>query len=252
MIRFLKNFPALFIQEIKTIVIADLHVGIEYELYKSGIRIPSQVAEMKKNIFDLIKKTKAKRLVILGDLKHDVPGISYQEMKEIPGLMKDLSQKIKVDVCLGNHDTYIKKLSPEEIKIHGSEGFKIERFGFIHGHAWPSKELLSCDCLITGHTHPVIQFTDKFGYRIIEPVWIKNKIDKEKIKQRYKVETTGKMEFIIMPAFNRLLGGTPVNVKRNNDELLGPLLKNNFVDMNESEIYLLDGTYLGKLKNLVD
>jgi hypothetical protein len=226
-------------------------VGIEYELYKSGIKIPSQVKEMKKTIENLIIKTKAKRLIILGDVKHDVPGISYQEIKEIPKLMKDLSQRIKVDVCLGNHDTYIKDLSPEKIKIHGAEGFKIGRFGFIHGHAWPSKELLSCDFLISGHTHPTIQFADKFGYRIIEPVWIKNRVDKEKIKERYKVETTGKLEFIIMPAFNRLLGGTPVNVKRNNNELLGPLLKNDFVDMNESEIYLLDGTYLGKLKNLV-
>jgi hypothetical protein len=249
--KFIKNFPALFIEEIKTLVIADLHVGIEYELYKSGIKIPSQVAEMKNNIFDLIKQTKSKQLIILGDIKHDVPGVSYQEMKEIPGFMKDLSQRIRVDLCLGNHDTYIKELSPEEIKIHASEGFRIGKFGFIHGHAWPSKKLLSCDFLISGHTHPIIQFTDKFGYRIIEPVWIKNRVDKEKIKQRYKVETTGKLEFIIMPAFNRLLGGTPVNVKRNNDELLGPLLKNNFVDINESEIYLLDGTYLGRLKNLV-
>jgi hypothetical protein len=249
--KFIKNFPALFIEEIKTLVVADLHIGIEYEFYKSGIKIPSQVAEMKKNILDLIKQTKAKRLIILGDVKHDVPGVSYQEMKEIPGFMKDLSQRIKVDVCLGNHDTYIKKLSPEEIKIHASEGFKIGKFGFIHGHAWPSKKLLSCDFLISGHTHPIIQFTDKFGYRIIEPVWIKNRIDKEKIKEKYKIDRIGKLEFIIMPAFNRLLGGTPINVKRNNDELLGPLLKNNFVNMDKSEIYLLDGTYLGKLKNLI-
>jgi hypothetical protein len=249
MIRFIKNFPAIFIQDIKALVITDLHIGIEYELYKSGIHIPSQVTEMKKNIFDLIKQTKAKRFIILGDVKHDVPGVSYQEMREIPEFMKDLSKRIKVDVCSGNHDTYIKELSPEEIKIHGSAGFKIGRFGFIHGHAWPSKELLSCDYLISGHTHPTIQFTDKFGYRIIEPIWIKNRIDKEKIKEKYKVETTGKLELIIIPAFNRLLGGTPVNVKKD-DELRGPLLKNNFVDMDESEIYLLDGTYLGKLKNI--
>ena len=248
--KFIKNFPALFIEEIKTLVVADLHIGIEYELYKSGIKIPSQVAEMKKNIFDLIKQTKTKRFIILGDIKHDVPGVSYQEMREIPVFMKDLSERIKVDVCLGNHDTYIKELSPEEIKIHTSEGFKIGKFGFIHGHAWPSKKLLLCDFLISGHTHPIVQFTDKFGYRIIEPVWIKNKVDREKMKKRYKVETIGKLEFIIMPAFNRLLGGTPVNLKRNNDELLGPLLKNGFVNIDESEIYLLDGTYLGRLKNL--
>ncbi len=55
-----------------------------------------------------------------------------------------------------------------------------------------------------------------------------------------------------MPAFNRLLGGVPVNVKKMSNELLGPLLKNNFIDMNNAEIYLLDGTYLGKLKNLLN
>ncbi len=53
-----------------------------------------------------------------------------------------------------------------------------------------------------------------------------------------------------MPAFNNLLGGTPVNIKATTDELLGPLLKNNFIDTKTAEIYLLDGTFLGKLKNI--
>jgi len=247
--KFVKNFPGLFIPSLKILVVADLHIGIEYELYKSGVNIPSQVAEMKKNIFDLIKKTKSKRLVILGDIKHDVPGISYQEIKEIPEFLRELSGRIKVEICLGNHDTYLKDILPEGIKLHDSRGFKIKSFGFNHGHAWPSKELMSCDHLIICHTHPTIQFMDKFGYRIVEPVWIKTKIDKEKIKERYKIKKTGKLKIIIMPAFNRLLGGTPVNVKSKNDELLGPLLKNNFIDMKTAEIYLLDGTYLGKLKD---
>jgi len=85
----------------------------------------------------------------------------------------------------------------------------------------------------------------------VEPVWIKSKIDQEKVKERYKVKKTGKLEVIIMPAFNRLLGGTPVNVKTTRDELLGPLLKNDFIDMENAELYLLDGTYLGILSNII-
>jgi len=250
MARFIKNFPALFIPEIKSLVIADLHIGIEYELYKSGISIPSQIKKMKKIIENLIKQTKAKRLIILGDVKHDVPGISVQEMREIPEFLKALSRKIKIDISQGNHDTYLKEILPEEIKLHGTKGFKIKNFGFNHGHAWPSKELLTCDYLIMSHTHPTIQFMDKFGYRIVEPVWIKGKINQEKIKEKYKIKKTGKLEVIIMPAFNNLLGGTPVNVKTTSNELLGPLLKNNFVDLNKSQLYLLDGTYLGMLKNI--
>jgi len=248
--KFIKNHPALFIPEIKSLVVADLHIGISYELYKSGINIPSQVKEMKETIEKLVKQTKAKRLIILGDVKHDVPGISIQEMREIPEFLKALSKKIKVEICLGNHDTYLKEILPEEIKLHGSKGFKINNFGFNHGHAWPSKELISCDNLIVSHTHPTIQFTDKFGYRIVEPVWIKGKIDQEKVKERYKVKKTGKLEVIIMPAFNDLLGGTPVNIKTKSDELLGPLLKNSFVNLDKSQLYLLDGTYLGMLKNI--
>jgi len=249
--KFIKNYPALFIEEIKTLVIADLHIGISYELYKSGINIPSQVKEMKKTIEKLIKKTKAKRLIILGDIKHDVPGISVQELREIPEFLKALSKKIKVEICLGNHDTYLKEILPENIRLHGTKGFKIKNFGFNHGHAWPSKELITCNNLIISHTHPTIHFEDDFGYRIVEPIWIKSKIDQEKIKQRYKVKKTGKLEVIIIPAFNRLLGGTPVNVKTTSDELLGPLLKNDFIDMSDAELYLLDGTYLGNLKNIV-
>jgi hypothetical protein len=64
------------------------------------------------------------------------------------------------------------------------------------------------------------------------------------------LKKTGKLKVIIMPAFNDLLGGVPVNEKRPSDELLGPLLKNEFIDMEKSELYLLDGTFLGKLKNL--
>jgi len=249
--RFIKNYPVLFLEEIKALVIADLHIGISYELYRSGINIPSQVKEMKKTIIELINQIKAKVLVLLGDVKHDVPGISIQEMREIPKFLEELSKRIKVEIVLGNHDTFLKELLPER-KLHSSKGFKIGKFGFNHGHTWPSKELLKCDYLITSHIHPTIQFEDKFGYRILEPVWIKSKIDQKKIKEKYKIKKTGKLEVVIMPAFNRLLGGVPVNVKKMSNELLGPLLKNNFIDMDNAEIYLLDGTYLGKLKSLLN
>jgi hypothetical protein len=168
--RFIKNHPVLFIKKIKSLVIADLHIGIEYELYKSGINIPSQISKTKKIIKKLIEQTKARCLVILGDVKHDVPGVSYQEIKEIPKFLNGLSKLIKVDICLGNHDTYLKELSPKEVKIHGSKGFRIGKFGFNHGHTWPSKELFLCDYLIISHIHPTIQFKDKLGYRIMEPV----------------------------------------------------------------------------------
>jgi len=51
-----------------------------------------------------------------------------------------------------------------------------------------------------------------------------------------------------MPPFNHLIGGMAFNSK--DFKPLGPLLNNNVLRWKKSEIYLLDGTYLGNLSNL--
>jgi hypothetical protein len=59
---------------------------------------------------------------------------------------------------------------------------------------------------------------------------------------------------IFVPPFNDFLGGRPVNSKRIEEthagERLGPILRSEAVDMNEAEVHLLDGTYLGHVKQL--
>jgi len=247
-IKFLTDYPALFIPEEKILVIADLHIGVEHELYESGIVIPPQAEKFSKIIGKLVKATKAETLVILGDVKHLVPGISYREMKEIPKLFSFLIEKVKVIVCLGNHDTYLKELIPNEVKIYSSRGFRIGRYGFFHGHAWPSKELMECDWLFIAHIHPVIEFVDNFGYRNIEQVWVKGKLDEEVVKKKYKIKKCGKLNTIIFPTFNKLLGGLALNSVFNK-EYIGPLLEN-AIDVDKCKLYLLDGTFLGSIKQM--
>lgn len=248
-IRFLADYPVAFIPEIKTLVVAELHLGIEYALYKSGIFIPPQGAEFLKTIENLIKMTKAKNLVLVGDIKHKVPGSSIREDREIPKFLSLLKEKIKVVLVKGNHDDQIEEIVPEGIKIYSSRGCKIKNYGFFHGHAWPSKQLIKCDYLFMGHVHPAIEFRDAFGFRSIEQVWVKAKLDAEKVKKKYKVDRTGKLNFVILPVFNKMLGGIPIN-KIAREELIGPILKNKFTNLDEAKVYLVDGTYLGRVKNL--
>ena len=250
MIRFIRDYPALFIPKEKILVIADLHLGLEHELYKAGIVIPPQAEKFKKLIDSLIKETKARTLIILGDIKHKVPGISFREMKEIPKLFLHLVKEIKVVCVKGNHDDDISSLLPKEVKIFSSRGFRIGKYGFFHGHAWPSRKLMQCDYLFMGHVHPCLEFRDSFGYRSIEQVWIKGELDKNLVKKKYKIKKTGRLETIILPAFNKLLGGVAVN-KVTSKELIGPLLSNNFLDVRKSKAYLLDGTYLGKVEKII-
>jgi hypothetical protein len=248
-IRFLTGYPVAFITEKKALVVAELHLGLEYELYKSGITIPSQGEKFRETIERLIEKTDAKILIIVGDIKHKVPGSTIREDKEIPKLLNSLKDKIKIVLVKGNHDDRIEEIIPEGIKIYSSRGFKLGKYGFFHGHAWPSKRLMDCDYLFMGHIHPVIQFKDKFGYRSVLHIWLKGELKKELIKKKFKIKKTGKLMTIIIPTFNTILGGVAVN-KVAREDVIGPLMKNKVFDSDNSKAYLLDGTYLGNVKNL--
>ena len=56
-------------------------------------------------------------------------------------------------------------------------------------------------------------------------------------------------ELMIMPMFNDLLGGLPVN-SDSPKSLLGPLFRSNIIDVEEFDVYLLDGSYMGKVNFL--
>lgn len=228
---------ALLLDDI--LVIADLHIGLETEIYRSGVSIPSQINNIEKSILKLLKQTKAKQLIILGDLKHQVPGTSYQELREIPEFLKRLAKKAKITVIKGNHDAGLEKIT--NIDIVSSKGAKIGKYGFAHGHAWFSKKLLDCEYLIMAHVHPAIEFKN----RMKEPCWIKCNPDIAKIEKKMKKKSKIK-KIIIMPSFNPLIGGVAFNSKQ--FKPLGPIM--NVIRWKTGDIYLLDGTYLGKLNKL--
>jgi putative SbcD/Mre11-related phosphoesterase len=243
------NFPAVFLKKRRAIVIADLHLGLEQELQQAGIRIPPQAEKFQSTIEKLINETRAKTLIILGDVKHKVPGTSLKEEVATQKLLSTLAEKVRTLITAGNHDSQLKKIVPREVKIYSSRGFRVGKYGFFHGHAWPSKELMRCDYLFMGHLHPNIEFRDKFGLRFIEQVWVKTKLDREKIKEKYGIEKTGGLNLFVLPAFNKLLGGLVLN-RPEQEEYFGPLLKDKILDLKKAEIYLLDGTFLGNIKNL--
>ena len=263
-IRFIKDCPALLISGTsknkstgknsnrKVLVIADLHLGLEHELFKSGIVIAPQAERFQKELAKLIDMTKADTLIILGDIKHKVPGVNFRDLKEIPKLLESLVEKVKVILVKGNHDDFIEQLVPKNVKVYDSRGFRIGKYGFFHGHAWPSKLLMQCDYLFMAHVHPGIEFKDSFGFRIVEPAWIKASLNEKLVRKKYKMkpnERLGNMQTIMVPTFNPILGGIALN-KKKMSEYIGPLLTNKVFDVNDATAYMLDGTDLGKIKKL--
>lgn len=254
MINFVTGQPAVLAGD--ALVIADLHIGIEYGYYKSGIRMPSNTKGMLKVIEELIALTGAKRLVILGDVKHRVPGSSKQEMREIPDFLERLSGLVSVDIVPGNHDSDLGDFLPESVRLHPSSGFAKGGFYFMHGQAWPPSGFMHSEHVFVGHEHAQIEFRDKLGHRFYEQVWIRAELDRKKLLEKYKAVTSHLPELIIVPKFNRLSGGISMNypvsridrAHKSHEGGIGPLARSS--KLAKAKVYLLDGTLLGKLERL--
>ena len=238
------GIPALFAEN--ALVIGDLHIGVESHLRKKGFNLVSRTRDMLDAIHVAAEETSANRLIVIGDVKDSVPGSSKQEYSEIPDFFEELFQSFDVvDVVRGNHDTGIDEFLPRSVKIHPATGMRLGSIGLVHGHTWPSVDVMDCDTLVMAHNHPAVMFRDGIGKQTTEPCWMKGAfydVHDERYPHLPK-------EFVMVPAFNRMLGGSPVNTI--DGELLGPLVNSGLMDLDDAHLYLLDGLDLGKRSDLM-
>jgi hypothetical protein len=234
--------PALLLKEKKLLVIADLHIGIESELRESGVQVPSQTMLMEERLVSLLQTYDIHDIILLGDIKHMIPSSTTQERTDVKRFLEIIKSYGRLHVLPGNHDGNIHRLLSPEVVLHPSDGFVFEGIGFVHGHRWPSVEVMQCEQVVIGHTHPTIMLTDRLGYRTFEPCWLRGPCVAEKFQEKYSVSVPP--QILVMPAFNPLCGGIAVN----RDPLLGPF--GSMMDVENAEVYLLDGVSLGKVKDI--
>ena len=233
--------PALRIDDI--IVIGDLHIGVESHLGSKGFRLPSRTSVLRDDLLRI--SGDATRLVVLGDVKDSVPGSTKQEYREIPDFFNTMLERFDiVDVVIGNHDTQMDEFLPKHVNIHPASGLRIDDVGLIHGHTRPSADVMSSKTLIMAHNHPTVMFRDGVGKRTTEQCWFRAPFTDAKSEY-----TERPSEMIMIPTFNRLLGGSPVNVRE--EGFLGPIMNSGMIDTDEARVFLLDGAYIGKRKNLM-
>jgi hypothetical protein len=225
---FLKNYPVMKLGEY--LIAADLHIGITKDIYDSGVVLPRQSIKLAEKINKLKRITRAKKLVLLGDVKHKVLGFSLREKYEIERFFELLNFK-DIVIVKGNHDGDIEKMLPNGKNISVRKSFVIDDYFLTHGHR---KIRTKKKVIVIGHNQPHIKFRDEIGAVYIEPVWVRGKL-KGKLKGK---------NLIIIPAFNDLCGATVVN----RDRLLGPVAKH--LNKKSAHVYLLDGTDLGMLSDL--
>jgi len=244
--RFVFGKPALLIDDV--LVVADLHIGLEQELFEKGIRIGGVRERILSELTELVKETEAKKIIILGDAKHGLLNIDF----EIADFFHSLLKIAPVEIAKGNHDGNIENIAG--IKVHEAEGFVLvandgTKYGMCHGHAWPSQEVMSADYLILAHNHPTVELVDKGGYAHREHVWAVGALnaDAAALAERYP-NANADVKIVLVPPFNPLIGGSRINLL--DSEGIGPLVKNNLFKLNDAIAYRLDGTCLGRISDL--
>lgn len=224
--------------------IADLHLGFEIGLMEAGFNLPDQTDAMVRSISSI---ESGDNLLLIGDIKHSIPAARSFESYRITGFLRSLCDRFSsITIVAGNHDGMLERSLPDGVSFFDSTGIRISDIGFVHGHSWPSEEVMGSKILVWGHLHPCIKVLDRMGSAVTMKCWLKGGVHPEAVAKRYrkvKVE-----ESIVMPSFNHLLVGGPVNEK--NESSLSPMTRSGFIVLDEQRAYTLDGVDLGQVSRV--
>lgn len=245
------------------LLIADLHLGFEKDLEQRGVIVPSQHGRMLERIEKLVNKYKTSVLYVVGDVKHSIlPDVSYN-WETIPEFMEILAGISKTVIIPGNHDGNLETFLPRSVHLVEHSGISLEnnmgQLGMLHGHSWPSSNVLEADVIVTGHNHPVIRRLKdvssqdlgrggRVRYGRTVPVVIKSRLDRNCVRRHLGMsEVSGESSatLVTLPTFNELFRGVAVNSPES--EFYGPLYENRCVSLADSDIFSIGGIFLGKV-----
>ena len=231
------------------LILADLHLGLGGD-ERVGHGPPEASAHsMARSLLASARAARARRVVIAGDIKHPILGTPRALRPVVFEFFAALlSEGLRVDVVLGNHDVGLVPYLPREVVVHPASGVVIESVGVFHGHRWPSDAVLRSGHLVAGHLHP--------GFRLApssddakgkQRCWVRVSFPRpgpapERVPRHAPI---GAREMIVIPAFNPIAGTEALNRRRPSPGRT--FLFTRFLSRGAARAYLLDGTDLGKV-----
>ena len=153
-----------------------------------------------------------KRIVVLGDLKHEFSRNLDQEWREVRGTLEHLRDLADVIVVRGNHDNYLANIT-SRLGVELVDHLEVDGYHLVHGHQpWEERPL------IQGHEHPSVRLFDGVGGYIKLPAFLH--FPREQV--------------LVLPAFSPLAAGNDVN-NMSSREMLSPGLQG--IDLDAAEVY---------------
>lgn len=230
--------PALLIEgQKKYLVVTDLHIGFESRFSSNEISLGKNttINETINELSEIIEAQKPDSVVLLGDIKSSIKGISKIEWNDVPLFFEKIKKICNIILIPGNHDACIQRLVPEDISLISSTGMIDDNILFTHGHTMPSENYSHVKKIVMGHIHPV--FFQEGSIINGERVWISIKGEKGQIFSH----ESGEIEIIIVPSFNKYFNATN---KKKYKKSISPIIEK-IKKISSARIVTLDGTIIG-------
>ena len=179
----------------RTLLAADLHVGMSETLQAAGMGVPTGRHEQDlEDLATLAQGRRASRLIVLGDFFHASSGITDDVFQMVARWRSALD--VPVWLALGNHDAPLRKRGGELPFDRVEDGFLEGPFLFTHlpGEA-PGAAPSEAPFRVCGHLHPVVRLEG----------------GRDRLRLRCFVADADQL---ILPSFGRMTGGAPVDAKR--------------------------------------
>lgn len=225
--------PALFIEETRTLIFADLHLGAEAVLVGKGVLLPrTQKQDTFATIKEVLERVTPKHIVLNGDIKHEFGSIHDEEWRDVLELLDLLARHAPITVIKGNHDAMIIPILRKR-HVPAVTGLVSGDWLITHGDKEPDAgQLTRVKGIIIGHEHPSLLLDD--GVR----------------KEKYKCFLTGAYQdkrLVVLPSMFPLVEGSDVLKER----ALGPILTRGTA----LEAYVVEGMdvlFFGPLSDIDD
>lgn len=213
---FLLRERALWMPDTSVLVVADIHLGYESDLFDEPFYPRMQFEDVAKRMKVLIRRYSPENVIIDGDLKHEFSSMPYGEFRDAEDFL-DLLGERRIVLVRGNHDNFIAGyLRKRGVEVVNS--LELGRFFFVHGHK--DAKIPENKVVIMGHEHPVITVNDEVGARAVFPCFF--------VGER----------LILLPAFSKISGGTDILERRN---FLSPLLSSGKLNTDKGRIFAISG-----------
>jgi len=181
---------AAYLPATATLLVADLHLGKAATFRSQGIPVPEGSAQKDlARLALLVAATRARRLVVLGDLFHARSGCTAEVFAEFTAA-RDRFATTEVLLVAGNHDRSVGRL-PAGLGIDAVLRTHDEPpFHFVHEPGTPLPETDRDEPFtIAGHLHPVIPLVSPSGDRLTDRCFL------------------AEPGLLVMPAFGSFTGG---------------------------------------------